>query len=301
MTPKIEILPVSDSEEVRVRPIARTTQNCTEIRAILACLRRVSFAASQPVRLWARGNTLRLFRWFSVGPIPAAYDLRQLGWQLLGDSTSSGCGEAHAILGCPHGLPAPERKRLSGTSLIQRKWMMLLGVEESDERVQMLRLGFGEVLGRMNSLDELEARVLRLCDTAQALPRFRGHGALQLDLLRREAFVDGRALGLHPREFALLWRLADAPGRPVEAGELLHDVWRLKFRPETNSLAVHVSRVRGKLRLAGLGHLIETLPSGSYRLTDHDDGPAQGLAPPSPKMALDEYLRMGKNCAFATT
>jgi hypothetical protein len=49
-------------------------------------------------------------------------------------------------------------------------------------------------------------------------------------------------------------------------GSLLRDVWRMAFRPETNSLAVHISRLRAKLRVAGLDGLIETLPDGAYRL-----------------------------------
>lgn len=135
-----------------------------------------------------------------------------------------------------------------------------------------------------------------MAERAQAVPRCRQVGQLRLDLLRRDAVVAGRSLGLHPREFALLWRLADAPGLPVSASALIGDVWRMAFRPETNSLAVHVSRLRAKLRLAGLDGVIETLPDGSYRLTC-------GLAPFRPtlpvaaatgNLALDAYLRLGE-------
>lgn len=142
----------------------------------------------------------------------------------------------------------------------------MLDVEESGDRARMLRMGFGDALGRAAELDELESRVVRLTELAEALPRYRQHGSVRLDLLAREAFVAGRALGLHPREFALLWRLAEAPGTAVSSAELLHDVWRLAFRPETNSLAVHISRLRAKLRLAGVDGLIETDAAGQYRL-----------------------------------
>jgi len=239
---------------------------------------------------------LRQFRWFSLGPIPAAYDLRRLGWELLAD-TSSGRRQPHASLGRPHDLPLPDWLRLSGASRVQRKWTMLLEVEESAERAQMLRLGFGDALDPGTDLDELEARVLRLCLAAESLPRYRHSGPLKLDLLLREAFVADRALGLHPREFALLWRLLDTPGEAVGAEELLRDVWRLRFRPETNSLAVHVSRLRAKLRLAGIGRLVETLPDGSYRLAAEQDSPALPLAPD--EKPLDGYLRIGKEWAVA--
>lgn len=231
---------------------------------------------------------MRLFRWFSAGPIPAAYDLRRLGWQLLGDA-SSGSTSAHVLLGCPHAMPLPQWLGLAGANPTQRKWMMMLDVEESVERTRMLRLGFGDALGRGPDLDELEARALRLEQLAQSLPRYRFHGPVKLDLLSREAFVAGRAVGLHPREFTLLWRLAETPGLGVAASELLYDVWRLSFRPETNSLAVHVSRLRSKLRTAGVDGIVETLADGSYRLIPLVPRPAMFA---SSDLALDGYLRL---------
>ena len=239
---------------------------------------------------------MRLFHWFSVGPIPTAYDLRRLGWQLLSDSRSSGPGEAYVLLGRPHDLPLLQWLNLTGTNAAQRKWMMMLEVDESGERARMLRLGFGDVLGRGSSLDELEARVLRLAQSAQSLPRYRQYGPLRLDLFLREAFVAGRALGLHPREFALLWRLIETPGEAVSAVELLYDVWRLSFRPETNSLAVHVSRLRAKLRTAGVDGLVETLPDAAYRI----GLPTERSAIPSPRdFTLDGYLRLSEEQVIA--
>ena len=235
---------------------------------------------------------MRLFRWFSIGPIPTSYDLRRLGWQLLADAQSSGRGEAHALLGRPHDLPMPQWLTLTGANLAQRKWMMMIDVRESNDRARMLRLGFGDAVGLGPSLDELESRVLRLAQYAESLPRYRSHGAVRLDLLARDAFVAGRAVALHPREFALLWRLAEVPGEPIGTPELLYDVWRLSFRPETNSLAVHLSRLRAKLRTSGVDGLVETLPGGLYRLVSLA---AARAAPPARELALDDYARLGED------
>ncbi len=242
---------------------------------------------------------MRQFRWFSAGPVPAAYDLRRLGWTLLGDLSSRHDPDrpdpAHALLGMPRQLPLPQWLRLASGSLSERKWIMLLDVSDSGERARMLQMGFGDALGFGASLEELEFRVLRLTHFAQSLPRYRHCGALKLDLLAREAFVAGRALGLHPREFSLLWRLSDTPGEAVTPHELLHDVWRLSFRPETNSLAVHVSRLRAKLRLAGIDGLIETQPDGAYRLTTAQRSAIGGAH----DLGLDGYLRIGKEYLLA--
>ncbi|MXO96434.1 hypothetical protein GRI34_08410 [Erythrobacter aquimaris] len=96
------------------------------------------------------------------------------------------------------------------------------------------------------------------------IPQYRIIGPVRLDLFYRDAYVDGRWIGLHPREFALMWRLAADPGQRVDKPALLKDVWRLRHEPETNSLEVHVSRLRAKLAVSGLGWLVQTHPDGGY-------------------------------------
>lgn len=105
------------------------------------------------------------------------------------------------------------------------------------------------------------------------IPRFREAGDVTLDLLHRDGRVDDRWLGLHPREFALLWRLAEVPGQQVSKRELLADVWRITFEPQTNSVAVHVARVRAKLQPFGLARILQTHPEGGYYL-DAPPGPS---------------------------
>jgi DNA-binding response OmpR family regulator len=58
----------------------------------------------------------------------------------------------------------------------------------------------------------------------------------------------------------------DTPGETVDKRELLRDVWNLTFVPETNSVAVHASRLRSKLAAAGLPGWIQTVPGGGYQL-----------------------------------
>jgi len=79
-----------------------------------------------------------------------------------------------------------------------------------------------------------------------------GHGApaaatgpLLIDLTRRQARLRDEQLRLTPIEFALLGYLAQAR-RPVSRAELLRELWGHRFDPGTNSVAVHVSRLRGK-------------------------------------------------------
>ena len=109
------------------------------------------------------------------------------------------------------------------------------------------------------------------------IPRFRTVSDVTLDLFHRDGRIADSWLGLHPREFGLLWRLAEQPGVRITRKQLLSEVWRINFEPETNSVAVHVARVRAKLEPFGLARLIATHPQGGYFI----DCPADdaGLGP----------------------
>ena len=99
------------------------------------------------------------------------------------------------------------------------------------------------------------------------IPRFREAGDLTLDLFHRDGRVEDRWLGLHPREFELLWRLAEQPGQRTTREQLLADVWRIHFKPETNSLTVHVARVRARRAGAGCG-LLESFRQKFFASTE---------------------------------
>lgn len=199
------------------------------------------------------------FGWLSgAASIPARWDLRLIGWDLVepaeAERTPSLYDGREACRACAWpSLPRPDR-------------IIAVGVACGHERAAMLAGGLGEALPTQVALGELAVRLRRLEAGAGALPRQRRVGPLLLDLVHRDAAAKGRWLALHPREFALLWRLADTPGERVPRERLLRDVWRLAHVPATNSLEVHVSRLRAKLAPAQAAWLVETDPRGGYRL-----------------------------------
>ncbi|MFA7587560.1 MAG: winged helix-turn-helix domain-containing protein [Novosphingobium sp.] len=230
---------------------------------------------------------MRFFGWLACAVIPPCHDLRSLGWHLVESIASP--GEVRV----PLLTTDLARAGLLG-SRRERAPVVILGADDPDLRARLLADGFGEALSSDIELAELERRVLRVAAALDSLPRQRIHGRLVLDLLVRDGWVSDRRIGLHPREFALLWRLAETPGEPVEANELLSDVWQLNFRPETNSLAVHVCRLRAKLAVAGLDKVVATTPSGAYVLTGSGDVTAGARAVPLPpgRAELDEHVRV---------
>ena len=235
---------------------------------------------------------MRIFRWACADDLPGAFDLRECGWQLAGPTHGAeACGAvllahrpASDMLGWVRFLTVFARER--------RGQILMLGIDDGEERARLLRLGFGDVADSRITLGEIEARAERIARNAGRLERFREVGALRLDLLHRDALHAGRPLGLHPREFALLWRLADRPGVPVAKPALLRDVWRLNHTPETNSLAVHVSRLRSRLAMAGLADLVRTAPGGGYVLAETAPrGEARAVPLSSPLLPRDRHVR----------
>lgn len=115
------------------------------------------------------------------------------------------------------------------------------------------------------------------------VPRQMRAGPVVLDLIHRDARLREAWLYLHPREFGLLWRLAETPRTPLTRTTLLRDVWRLRHEPPTNTLEVHVFRLRRKLAAVGIERLVVTDPAGGYRL-DADVGPVVPV-----RETLDSY------------
>ena len=99
------------------------------------------------------------------------------------------------------------------------------------------------------------------------LPRFLQAGDIRLDLFHRDGRVGGRWIGFHPREFEVVWRLAETPETIVSRMRLLKDVWRLGHDPETNRVEVNISRIRSKLHPFRLSWMVGTGDAGGYFLT----------------------------------
>lgn len=91
-------------------------------------------------------------------------------------------------------------------------------------------------------------------------------GSLTLDPVARTATRSGMRIALLPREFALLHYLAERHGRFLTRSDLLKGVWKLRFDPGTNVVAVHVSNLRAKFDRPFDTALIESRKGLGYRL-----------------------------------
>ena len=217
-------------------------------------------------RLTQPGGGVSIFGWIGGAPaVPAQWDLRLRGWTLCGSDRNSRVDCRHVLLADVRGLDP--QVRLAMAEGDRPMWRtIMIGVEQGAERAHLLAHGCAEVLPEQTGLRELDARARRVAELFDMLPRWRSVGPLTLDLFHRDARRGPAWLNLHPREFGVLWRLADCPGETVTRRQLLRDVWRIAQEPETNSVEVHVSRLRAKLGGAGCAALVETAADGGYRL-----------------------------------
>jgi DNA-binding response OmpR family regulator len=125
--------------------------------------------------------------------------------------------------------------------------LILSARSELPTKLRGFELGASDYLTKPFSLDEFVARVrvqLRHADQRRVTVRA---GPLELDLVRRQARLDGVAADLSEREFALLRHLVQGAGQVISRERLLADVWGIEFDPGTNVVDVCVRRLRKKL------------------------------------------------------
>ena len=78
-------------------------------------------------------------------------------------------------------------------------------------------------------------------------PTLRRFGRLEIDEAAREVRVDGRDVGVKPREYALLLALASHAGVALSRDFLLERVWGYDYDGDARTVDVHVRRLRMRL------------------------------------------------------
>ena len=93
-------------------------------------------------------------------------------------------------------------------------------------------------------------------------------GPLSIDVLRREARVDGTMVPLRQREFDLLAYLAAHAGLVCSRADLLDHVWGYSFSGDERTIDTHVRRIREAL--GPTGGMLQTVWGVGYRLAADD-------------------------------
>jgi DNA-binding response OmpR family regulator len=146
--------------------------------------------------------------------------------------------------------------------------LLLTARDTVEDRVQGLDAGADDYLVKPFALAELLARL-------RALTRRRGgraesrieHGPITLDPQAREVTLKGEPVALAPREFDLLAKLLENPGRVVSRESLEQTLYGWDEEVESNAIEVHVHHLRRKLgretirTLRGVGYMVPKLPA----------------------------------------
>ncbi|MBS3651606.1 response regulator transcription factor [Pseudaminobacter sp. 19-2017] len=141
--------------------------------------------------------------------------------------------------------------------------IILTALDQVSDRIDGLTTGADDYLVKPFDLDELSARIGSVARryTGNPNPIIR-HGTLDIDIARRSVRREGKPVQLTAREWALLEAFLNRPGQLLSKAQLEEKLYDFDAEVESNTIEVHVSRLRKKL---GTG-LIETERGLGYRL-----------------------------------
>jgi len=129
--------------------------------------------------------------------------------------------------------------------------LMLTAKDTELDRVLGLELGADDYVTKPFSIPELVARVRALLRRRDLDSRERGAklrvGDLEVDLVKHEATVGGKAVRLTPFELKLLALLAAEPERVFSRAEIMRHLWDADYVGDERTADLHVSNIRHKI------------------------------------------------------
>lgn len=162
----------------------------------------------------------------------------------------------------PDGRGIPFLKRLRARGDVTPV-IVLTALDQISDRIEGLNAGADDYLVKPFDLDELSARIGSVARRYAGNPNpIITHGPLEVDLAARSVFRDGKPVALTAREWALFEAFLQRPGQLLSKAQLEDKLYAFGAEVESNTIEVHVSRLRKKL---GAG-VIETERGLGYRL-----------------------------------
>ena len=141
--------------------------------------------------------------------------------------------------------------------------IILTALDQISDRIGGLNAGADDYLVKPFDLAELSARIGSVARRYTGNPNpIIVHGPLQIDTAARSVHRDGKPVQLTAREWALFDAFLSRPGQLLSKSQLEEKLYAFGSEIESNTIEVHVSRLRKKL---GAG-VIATERGLGYRL-----------------------------------
>ncbi len=142
--------------------------------------------------------------------------------------------------------------------------MLLTARDAIQDRVHGLELGADDYLVKPFAVPEFVARIKALARRGAPPSHETRVGGLTLDLFSKQARINGRALTLSVREWAVLEYLVHYSSRVVSKQQIIDTIltWGCELTP--NAIEVYISRIRLKTADAGIN--IRTIRGFGYML-----------------------------------
>lgn len=131
--------------------------------------------------------------------------------------------------------------------------IMLTVRDDESDKVKGLELGADDYVTKPFSPRELASRikaVMRRTEMVSPVDKqsiIKVDDYLQIDLNRRQVFINGEEIKLRPTEYRLLHHLVSNPGQTLTHEMILSKVWGHEYREESNYIRLYITYLRQKI------------------------------------------------------
>ncbi len=141
--------------------------------------------------------------------------------------------------------------------------IILTALDQISDRIEGLNAGADDYLVKPFNLSELSARLNAVARRYAGNPNpLIEIGDLQIDLAARSILRAGKSITLTAREWVLFEAFVQRPGQILSKTQLEERLYSFDAEVESNTIEVHVSRLRKKLGR----NILETQRGVGYRL-----------------------------------
>lgn len=210
----------------------------------------------------------RLARFIKQGLTEYAYTVTWVG--NCRDARDALCETNYDVIILDLGLPDGD-----GLDLL-REWrrggfnepVLILSARDTvEDRIKGLDIGADDYLPKPFSIEELLARIRSLMRRqSTSKETILEHRGIRLNLLGHTVHLNGVAVGLTSREFALLEIFMQNAGRILPRTLICEKIWESHYDVDTNLLDVYMSKLRAKFDTSPDAPLFKTVRGVGYQL-----------------------------------